>query len=94
MGVSDAPKFQVGDKESLFVQNKGSQFIRLVGIMHGRFRVRTNESGHEIVTNSEDEPVKNVAHLGKISSAPSPEEPDLSAGDFKAAVKNRLQRQQ
>ncbi len=94
MGVSDAPKFHVGDKDILFVQNNGSQFIPLVGIMHGRFHVRANESGHQIVTNSEDEPVKNVAHLGKIGSAPSPEEPDLSAADFKAAVKNKLERQQ
>jgi len=92
MGVSDAPKFQVGNEDILFVQNNGSQFIPLVGIMHGRFHVRTNENGHQIVTSSEDEPVKNVAHLGKISSAPSPEEPDLSAADFKTAVKNKLQR--
>ena len=74
--MSDAPKFQVGDKEILFVQNNDSQLIPLVGIVHGRFHVRTNESDHQIVTNSKDEPVKNVAHLGKISSAPSPEEPD------------------
>ena len=92
MGVSDAPKFQVGDKEILLVQNNDSQFIPLVGIVHGRFHVRTNESGHQIVTNSKDEPVKNVADLGKIGSAPSPEEPDLGAADFKTAVKNKLQR--
>ena len=94
MAVSDAPKFRVGDKDILFVQNNGSQFIPLVGIMHGRFHVRTNKSGLQIVTNSEDESVKNVAHLGKIVSAPSAEEPDLSAADFKTAVKNKLQRQQ
>jgi hypothetical protein len=94
MAVSDAPKFEVGDKDILFVENNGSQFIPLVGIMHGRFHLRTNKSGQQIVTDSEDEPVKNVAHLGKMGSGPLPEEPDLSAADFKAAVKNKLQRQQ
>jgi hypothetical protein len=44
-------------------------------IMHGRLHVRTNESSHQIVTNSEDEPVKNVAHLGKISSTPRGKNP-------------------
>ena len=40
MGVADAPTFNIGDKDILFVQNNGSQFIPLVGIMHGRFHVR------------------------------------------------------
>jgi hypothetical protein len=93
MSVSDAPKFQIGDKDILFVQNNGSQFIPLVGIMHGRFHVRTNESGQQIVTNNEDEPVKNIARLGKTASSASPDEPDLPAAAFKDAVKAELQRQ-
>jgi hypothetical protein len=93
MGVSDAPKFQVGDKDILFVQNNGSQFIPLVGIMHGRFHVRTNESGQQVVTNNEDEPVKNVARLGRMASSASTEEPDLPAAAFKDAVRSKLQRQ-
>ena len=44
MGVVDDLKFKVGDKDILFVQNNGSQFAPLVGIMNGRFHVRTNES--------------------------------------------------
>jgi hypothetical protein len=93
MGVSDAPKFQVGDKDILFVQNNGSQFIPLVGIMHGRFHVRMNKSGQQIVTNNEDEPMKNIARLGKTASSVSPDEPDLPAAAFKDAVKAKLQRQ-
>jgi hypothetical protein len=93
MGVSDAPKFQVGDKDILFVQNNGSQFIPLVGIMHGRFHVRANESGQQVVTNNEDEPVKNVTHLGRMASYAAPDEPDLPAAAFRDAVKNKLQRQ-
>ena len=94
MGVSDAPKFAVGDEDILFVQNNGSQFIPLVGIMHGRFHVRTNEANQQIVTDNEDQPLKNVARLGKTASATAPEEPDLSAAAFKAAVRSKLQTQQ
>src|SRR5437868_14198968 len=35
MEVSDAPKFKVGDRDILFVENNGTQFMPLVGIMHG-----------------------------------------------------------
>ena len=35
MEVTDAPKFKVGDRDILFVENNGSQFIPLVGISTG-----------------------------------------------------------
>lgn len=89
-GVADAPTFKVGDKDILFVQNNGSQFVPLVGIMHGRFHVRKDQSGREVVTNNENEPVKNVATLGKESAA-SANEADLTPADFKAAVKEKIQ---
>jgi hypothetical protein len=90
MGVSDAPKFKVGDKDILFVQNNGSQFVPLVGIMHGRFHVKRDQAGQEVVSNNEDEPVKNVARLGRGEAADGPEA-NLTAADFKAAVKSKLQ---
>jgi hypothetical protein len=91
MGVSDAPKFEVGDEDILFVQNNGSQFIPLVGIMHGRFHVRKNQAGQEVVTNNEEEPVKNVARLGNAAAAASDNEADLTPADFKAAIRSKLQ---
>jgi len=90
MGVSDAPKFKVGDKDILFVQNNGSQFVPLVGIMHGRFHVKRDQAGQEVVSNNEDEPVKNVARIGRGEAADGPEA-NLTAADFKAAVKSKLQ---
>ena len=91
MGVSDAPKFQVGDREILFVEHNGSQFIPLVGIMHGRFHLQTNQAGQEMVTNNEGEPVKNVARLGKPDAMELPNETELTTADFKAAIKAQLQ---
>ena len=37
MEVSDAPKFKTGDRDFLFVEHNGQQFIPLVGIMHWTF---------------------------------------------------------
>jgi hypothetical protein len=91
MGVSDAPAFEVGDKDILFVQNNGSQFIPLVGIMHGRFHVRKNQAGQEVVTDHQDAPVRNVSRLGKAEAMELPNEVDLTPADFKAAVRSKLE---
>src|SRR5438094_5308535 len=45
MEVADAPKFKVGDRDILFVENKGSQFILLVGIMHECLLIKKVEAG-------------------------------------------------
>jgi hypothetical protein len=90
MGVSDAPIFKVGDNDILFVQNNGNQFIPLVGIMHGRFHVRKNQVGQEVVTDHQDAPVRNVARLGNSAAMELPNEIDLSPADFKAAIRNKL----
>jgi hypothetical protein len=92
MGASDAPKFKIGDRDILFVENNGSQFVPLVGIMHGRFHVRKGQAGEDIVTTNDEEPVKNVGRLGRQNSAaPSSSEPNLTTSEFKSAVKSKLQ---
>jgi hypothetical protein len=91
MGVSDAPTFNVGDKQILFVENNGSQFIPLVGIMYGQFRVQPDESGKEIVTSNDGHPIKNVARLGKEDANAPSAEPNLTAADFKAAIQKKIQ---
>ena len=63
MEVSDAPKFVVGDKDVLFVQNNGSQFIPLVGIMHGRFHVQRDRSGRDSVLTNEGEAVNDLTEF-------------------------------
>src|SRR3954471_21975581 len=47
MEVTDAPRFKVNDRDILFVTHNGTQFIPLVGIMHGRFHVQADENGAE-----------------------------------------------
>lgn len=92
MEVADAPRFHVGDKDILFVENNGSQFVPLVGIMHGRFHVRRNSAGAEVVTDDEEKPVRNLKKLGRKSAAvSSADDVDLSPVDFKAAIKREIE---
>jgi hypothetical protein len=85
MQVSDAPKFKVGDRDILFVENNGTQFIPLVGIMHGRFRVKKDDTGRDAVFTNEGSPVSDVSQLGKDEAAVSASRA-ISAQEFKQAV--------
>lgn len=93
MEVSDSPKFNVGDRDIIFVENNGSQFIPLVGIMHGRFHVQKDgQTGLEVVTTNEHEPLKDVSKLGKAQSAAAATQA-LSPSEFKSAIRKTLQDQ-
>ena len=71
MEVTDAPKFKVGDRDILFVENNGTQFVPLVGIMHGRFRVKKDEAGRDAAFMNEGSPLSDVTQLGKNEVAAS-----------------------
>ena len=103
MEVSDSPKFKVGDRDIVFVENNGSQFIPLVGIMHGRYRVQKDKvTGKEVVLTNSGRPLKAVAELVKDddhahgkpgttqSSVAASTDGALGAADFKSAIKAKL----
>src|SRR5205807_7110972 len=69
MEVTDAPKFKVGDRDILFVENNGTQFVPLVGIMHGRFHVQKDENGRDVVLTNDGAPLTDVNQLGKDKRA-------------------------
>jgi hypothetical protein len=93
MEVSDSPKFKVGDRDVIFVENNGSQFIPLVGIMHGRFHVdKDKQTGREMITTNEREPLKDLSRLGKQEQKASASEA-LSPNDFKSAIRRAIQNQ-
>lgn len=89
IAVSDAPRFNVGDRDILFVEHNGSQFVPLVGIMHGRFRIQTDSSGREIVTKESGVPLANADKLGRDERA-AVTGPALSATEFKSAIRQKL----
>ena len=88
--VADAPRFKVGDRDILFVEHNGSQFIPLVGIMHGRFHVQADEAGaNENITKDNGATVADVAKLGQDEVAAVTGKA-MSKAEFKAAIRQKL----
>jgi hypothetical protein len=88
--VADAPRFKVGDRDILFVEHNGSQFIPLVGIMHGRFHVQLDESGlNEVIAKDNGAPLAQLTKLGQDESAAAAGKA-LSKAEFKAAIRQKL----
>src|SRR5438067_5616981 len=88
MEVTDAPKFKVGDRDILFVENNGTQFVPLVGIMHGRFRIKADGKGNDAVFTNEGSPLTDVSQLGKDEKAATTGRA-ISSGEFKAAIHSK-----
>jgi hypothetical protein len=86
MQASDAPTFKIGDRDVLFVENNGTQFIPLVGIMHGRFHVRQDASGHDVVYTNDGSPLSSTEQVGKESAS---EGQPIALQQFKQAVQAR-----
>jgi hypothetical protein len=89
MEVSDTPRFKVGDRDILFVEHNGTQFVPLVGIMHGRFHVQTDAAGRDVVAKDNGALLADAAKLGQDERA-AVTGPALSAADFKAAIRQKL----
>ena len=88
--VTDAPRFKVGDRDILFVTHNGTQFIPLVGIMHGRFHVQPDESGaNEKIAKDNGAAVANVAKLGQDEDG-AVSGKAMSKAEFKAAIRQKL----
>jgi hypothetical protein len=90
MEVTDAPRFKVGDRDILFVENNGTQFIPLVGIMHGRFHVQSDANGApEKIAKDNGAGLANVAKLGEDEAA-AVTGTALTKAQFKAAIRQKL----
>jgi hypothetical protein len=93
MEVTDTPKFQVGDRDILFVEHNNDQFVPLVGISHGRFHVQRDEqTGRDVVTNGDGEPVRDLTQLGRDEKAATAADVTeaISPDDLKAAIHKQL----
>lgn len=90
MEVTDAPRFKVGDRDILFVEHNGTQFIPLVGIMHGRFHVVADENGaSEKVAKDNGATVADAAKLGQDEVAAVTGKA-MTKAEFKAAIRQKL----
>lgn len=90
MEVTDTPRFKVGDRDILFVENNGKQFVPLVGIMHGRFRVQQDDAtAQESIAKDNGAQVADTAMLGRDEKAVSAGKA-LSKAEFKTAIRQKL----
>ena len=89
MEVAEAPRFKVGDRDILFVEHNGTQFVPFVGIMHGRFHVQTTAEGRDVVAKDNGAFLADTAKLGQDEKA-AITGPALSAADFKSAIRQKL----
>ncbi|MFL6527289.1 MAG: hypothetical protein ACJ8I9_00155 [Chthoniobacterales bacterium] len=92
MEVSDGPKFKTGDRDILFVENNGSQFIPLVGIMHGRFRVQRDSAGNEFIATHDGAPLTDLTQLGHEEAAAKAVGAPITPQNFKSTVRTTLAR--
>jgi len=93
MEVTDAPKFKVGDHDVLFVENNGRQFIPLVGIQHGRFRVQKDQAGRDTLLTGEGQPLADVNQLGADEKTVAQFKAAVSLKDFKNTIQSRVHTQ-
>ncbi|PZR71843.1 MAG: hypothetical protein DLM73_14955 [Chthoniobacterales bacterium] len=89
MEATDTPRFKVGDRDILFVENNGTQFVPLVGIMHGRFHIQDQGGGVETVAKDSGAPMSDVTKLGQDEAA-AVSGKALTTADFKAAIRQKL----
>lgn len=95
MEVSDSPKFKPGDHDILFVEHNGEQFIPLVGIMHGRYRIAQDQAtGAEMVLTNHGIALTDVKSVGQDEhAATSANAKAMAPADFKAAIRAKLSAQ-
>lgn len=89
MEISGAPRFKIGSRDLLFVQHNGQQFIPLVGIMHGRFRVQQDQSGRDVVMTDDKAPLSSTEELGLNEQNARAGAP-MSVDQFKNAVRETI----
>ncbi len=95
MEVSDTPRFAPGDRDILFVENNGRQFVPLVGIMHGRFHItHDSRTGSESLADDHGDVLRDVTTLGYEGSTDTagpamPAEP-MTATAFKEAIRSKV----
>ncbi len=68
--VEGAPEFSIGDRVILFVTDNGTQFVPLVGIMHGHYKLsRDPATQREAVVRHDGSELQDVGEIGKPAAA-------------------------
>ena len=74
----------------LFVEHNGSQFVPLVGIQHGRFKIQKDQTGADMLVTGEEQPLTDVSQLGVDEKTVARNKRALSLQDFKTGIQTRI----
>ncbi len=94
--VDGAPKFEIGDKVILFVTNNGAQFVPLVGIMHGHYKIEKDaDTQHESIVKHDGAVLQSTEEIGvsagpKLLRPPNNASPALTPKIFKNLIRDKL----
>lgn len=99
LAVTGMPKFNLGDREIVFVQKNGQQFCPLVGLMHGRYRVLRDEvAKRDFVARDNRAPLSAVSEVEMpMQDLPPPVREAAKSGalapaDFEENILNEVRR--
>lgn len=101
--VEGAPEFSVGDQVILFVTDNGTQFVPLVGIMHGHYKFdRDPATQRERVVRHDGSELHDIGEIGTPSAvaklarsradktAPAPLTPHRFKAEIREKVRNKI----
>lgn len=98
LDVDGSPHFAKGDRALLFVTHNGTQFVPLVGIMHGHYQFKHDHvSNKEIVVRHDGATLRSVDGIGKDKAtaerpgptAAAPMTPEAFKDSIKAKTKEQ-----
>jgi hypothetical protein len=90
MDVAEIPRFKSGERVILFVEADGNAASPVIGFFHGRFSLKNDETGREIVLRHDGEPLANVAEVGRARALDGTARRALSHEEFASKVRERL----
>jgi hypothetical protein len=92
LDVADIPKFKPGERVVLFVEGNGLNASPLVGFYHGKFLLKRDPTGGDVMLQHNGEPLAAVTQLGRAKSAIAGETMDhgLSHESFVSQIRQRL----
>lgn len=91
--IAGMPKFRSGDRDLLFVDDRGRQMSPIVGFMHGRFRLmRDPATGRDLVSRYNYQALTSVDELGQEPLPRIARQRTMMLDDFEAEITRALRR--
>jgi hypothetical protein len=91
LDVSEMPRFRDGERVVLFVSGNGEAASPVVGFYHGKFSLRQDASGREIMLKHNGQPLADIAEVGQATSK-NTLQGALSHEEFTRRVRERVTR--